>query len=94
MHQSNYLQSSVVLIQRFILSSLLHSIAMNTARNRQSRPFSQLTLEEKLEVKRLGLNYRRSQGCLHVVSLKPLLLSLPAFWRCSTRKSLDSVRCE
>ena len=49
-HQSNCLQSSVVLMQRFILSSLLHSIAMNTVR---SRPFRQLTLEEKLEVKRL-----------------------------------------
>ena len=53
-HQSNRLQSSVVLIQRFILPSLLHSIAMNTVRSLQSRPFSQLTLEEKLEVKRLG----------------------------------------
>ena len=53
-HQSNYLQSSVVLVQRFILSSLLHSIALNTVRSLQSRPFSQLTLEEKLEVKRLG----------------------------------------
>ena len=27
---------------------------MNTVRSLQSRPFSQLTLEEKLEVKRLG----------------------------------------
>ena len=53
-HQSNYLQSSVVLVQGFILSSLLHSIALNTVRSLQSRPFSQLTLEEKLEVKRLG----------------------------------------
>ena len=48
------MQSSVVLVQRFILSSLLHSIALNTVRSLQSRPFSQLTLEEKLEVKRLG----------------------------------------
>ena len=48
------MQSSVVLRQRFILSSILHSIAMNVARSLQSRPFSQLTLEEKLEVKRLG----------------------------------------
>ena len=53
-HQSNYMQSSVVLIQRFIRSSVLHSIAMNTVRSLQSRTFSQLTLEEKLEVKRLG----------------------------------------
>ena len=53
-HQSKYLQSSVVLIQRFVLSSILHSIAMNAVRSLQSRPFSQLTLEEKLEVKRLG----------------------------------------
>ena len=37
-----------------ILSSLLYSVAMNTVRSRQNRPFSQLTLEEKLEVKRLG----------------------------------------
>ena len=53
-HQSNRLQSSIVLIQRFILPSLLYSIAMNTVRSLQSRPFSKLTLEEKLEVKRLG----------------------------------------
>ena len=43
-----------MLVQRFILSSLLHSIPLNTVRSLQSRPFSQLTLEEKLEVKRLG----------------------------------------
>ena len=53
-HQLNCLQSSVVLIQRFMLSSLLHSIAMNTVRSLQSCPFSLLTLEEKLEMKRLG----------------------------------------
>ena len=53
-HQSNYLQSLVVLVQCFILLSLLHSVALTTVRSLQSRPFSQLTLEEKLEVKRLG----------------------------------------
>ena len=40
--------------KRFIQSSLLHSIAMNTVRSLQNRPVSQLTLKEKLEVKRLG----------------------------------------
>ena len=60
----------VVLIERFILSSLMDTIAMNTVRSHQSRPFSQSTLEEKLEVKRLGpdrpqLMTRRGLSSLH-----------------------------
>ena len=43
--------------QRSILSSLLHSVAMNTVTSLQRHPFSQLTLKEKLEVKGLGFNY-------------------------------------
>ena len=43
-----------MLIQRFIQLSLLHTIALNTVRSLQSRPFSQLNMEETLEVKHLG----------------------------------------
>jgi len=53
-HQSNYLQSSVVLDNVPFCQFLQHSIAMNTARSLQSPSFSQLTVEEKLEVKLLG----------------------------------------
>jgi len=56
--------------QHSILSSLLHTVAMTTVRNLQRRPFSQSTLEEKLEVKCLGLNYWWSQACFYVASPK------------------------
>ena len=46
---------------------------MNTVRSLQSRPFSQLALEEKLEVKRLGPDRPQllTKDCHHVISLKP-----------------------
>ena len=73
---------------------------MSTVISLQSRPFSHLTLEEKLEVKRLGpdrpqlltksgLSSRRFTKNLVLKAIgllaESLLLSMSAFWRCSTR---------
>ena len=87
-HQSNYLQSSVVLVQRFILSSLLHSITLNTVRSLQSRPFSQLTLEEKLEVNSQKPGTQSTVGLLAAVILEKFIAFLVCFLEMLNEKKL------